>query len=1096
MQLVDGLTSYHVAPIASLLQTPAWSRFAPFTVQKYDYDFEVFFHPFVGRLIEKLNDDGLSGMLSADFLASLTTPYGQPEDPSPLSSSLSIPEVTASLEAKTIDVATPGGPYAAYNWELTYHIPVAIAVHLSNNARYAEAQARFHQVFNPSDPQQNFWRAYPFSSQTKPPSLSSIIDLLSSTDPASAAAKAQVVTGYNAILANPFDPFVVARTRPGAFQWYVVMKYLDNLIAWGDSLFLQDTVETLNEATLCYVLAANLLGPKPQPMPQPGTTAVRNFLQLEQAGFDRMSDALVALESQFPFDTVSVGGSGGADLSGALFGIGRSLYFCIPQNQKLLAYWDTVADRLFKIRNSENIQGVYQQLPLFDPPLDPGMLVQAAAAGIDIGAIVSGVNQPVGPLRALPMIQRAMQLAAEVKAMGAALLTAIEKGDAESLALLRQANEVEVQSLTENIRFLQWRHAQESTNALIASRASAVERYGYYLRLMGLAPDAATVPPTLTPNRVELTESNWDDTYQTLVGQYEQAVATLNYGPLRLDQGSSPSAQSGANGAGALFLNVNEAAELNLLLPGASALQFVASAINTTAGPLNLIPSLNIDAEFWGLGVHSEVFSGRQLAEVVQTVSQVMQMVAAQMRDQANIASKTSAYQRRADEWTLQANLAADELTTLGTQILASLIAEQIAYHEYTTTQAQVQQAKDVQNFLQTKFTNAVLYGWMQSQLSGLYYQYYRLACDTARRAELTMKRELMRPELDQTQYIQFNYWDTGHQGLLSGEALHFDLERLETAYHDANARELEAVAHVSLRQLDPLALITLRVSGQCTVNVPEWFYDLRQTSGQHMRRIKNVAVSVPSVVGPYTGVSATLTLQSSTIRTSSALAGSQYARQGQDDSRFVDYFGSTDMIVTSSGSNDSGLFETNLRDERFLPFEGAGAISVWNVSLPTELRAFDYNTIADVILHIRYTARWGGDALAAQATKELSGALDTVGQSAQTLMFCLRFDFPTEWAAFVNGAANFQVTLDRFFFPYVTQSAAKLTIDALTLYAAEGGTMQTTTPLATANLQAASTSLSGFSQNATLSFPVDPLVLVRSREQLVYLVLQYHFAL
>ena len=108
-----------------------------------------------------------------------------------------------------------------------------------------------------------------------------------------------------------------------------------------------------------------------------------------------------SLEAQFPFNLVPGpgGGAGSADQSGALFGIGRSLYFCIPQNSKLLAYWDTVADRLFKIRNSENIQGVVQQLPLFDPPLDPGMLVQAAAAGIDIGSIVSGLNQPLGPVR-------------------------------------------------------------------------------------------------------------------------------------------------------------------------------------------------------------------------------------------------------------------------------------------------------------------------------------------------------------------------------------------------------------------------------------------------------------------------------------------------------------------------------------------------------------------------------------------------------------------------------------------------------------------------------------------------------------------------
>ena len=73
----------------------------------------------------------------------------------------------------------------------------------------------------------------------------------------------------------------------------------------------------------------------------------------------------------------------------------------------------------------------------------------------------------------------------------------------------------------------------------------------------------------------------------------------------------------------------------------------------------------------------------------------------------------------------------------------------------------------------------------MQGQLSSLYYQYYRFALDTARKAEPTMKWELMRPELDATTYIQPNYWDSGHQGLLSGEALYLDLKRMELDYHD-----------------------------------------------------------------------------------------------------------------------------------------------------------------------------------------------------------------------------------------------------------------------------------------------------------------------
>jgi len=39
-----------------------------------------------------------------------------------------------------------------------------------------------------------------------------------------------------------------------------VIKYLDNLIAWGDDLFRQDTSKSLNEAALLYLLAANVLG--------------------------------------------------------------------------------------------------------------------------------------------------------------------------------------------------------------------------------------------------------------------------------------------------------------------------------------------------------------------------------------------------------------------------------------------------------------------------------------------------------------------------------------------------------------------------------------------------------------------------------------------------------------------------------------------------------------------------------------------------------------------------------------------------------------------------------------------------------------------
>src|SRR5262249_41710891 len=153
----------------------------------------------------------------------------------------------------------------------------------------------------------------------------------------------------------------------------VVMKYLDNLIAWGDDLFQQDTLESINEATLLYVLAANLLGPRPERIPPSATVQPKTFAQLKAAGLDEMGNALVELESKFPFNlgTPETGDWQDGATSGALFGMGRTLYFCVPRNEKLLGYWDTVADRLFKIRNCMNIQGVVRPLALFDPPIDP-----------------------------------------------------------------------------------------------------------------------------------------------------------------------------------------------------------------------------------------------------------------------------------------------------------------------------------------------------------------------------------------------------------------------------------------------------------------------------------------------------------------------------------------------------------------------------------------------------------------------------------------------------------------------------------------------------------------------------------------------------
>jgi hypothetical protein len=225
--------------------------------------------------------------------------------------------------------------------------------------------------------------------------------------------------------------------------------------------------------------------------------------------------------------------------------------------------------------------------------------------------------------------------------------------------------------------------------------------------------------------------------------------------------------------------------------------------------------------------------------------------------------------------------------------------------------------------------------------------------------------------------------------------------------------------------------------------------------------------------VGPYTPLNCTLTLLRSTVRKKPDLkSGTKYGRDlSADDDRFIDYVGGTQAIVTSSGTSDAGMFETNLRDERFLPFEGAGAVSVWRLELPARFPTFDPATIADGIVHMRYTARQGGEHFAQVAIDELAAELAKAGESGLALLFSLRHDFPTEWSAFVNtGAATFSAVLKKSYFPYFAQNMT-MSVDAVELHTGAGAPI--TPSLVTADL---TTALAGGAATMVLDkVPNDP---------------------
>jgi hypothetical protein len=70
-------------------------------------------------------------------------------------------------------------------------------------------------------------------------------------------------------------------------------------------------------------------------------------------------------------------------------------FFAIPDNPNLRALGDTIDDRLFKIRHSQDINGITRILPLFEPHIDPGLLVQAAAQSLSLSSVLQGLNGPM-----------------------------------------------------------------------------------------------------------------------------------------------------------------------------------------------------------------------------------------------------------------------------------------------------------------------------------------------------------------------------------------------------------------------------------------------------------------------------------------------------------------------------------------------------------------------------------------------------------------------------------------------------------------------------------------------------------------------------
>jgi hypothetical protein len=613
-----------------------------------------------------------------------------------------------------------------------------------------------------------------------------------------------------------------------------------------------------------------------------------------------------------------------------------------PLNPRLLALYMRTTERLGLIRHCLNSYRLRSGRPNIDMPYWAGhACCGCESPDLCLGAC-SGHCCPDDcchvhtPYRFTFLVQKAQELAGHVRELGSALLAAFEKGDAEYLMSMRAGHELELLNLALSIRKDQWREADWQRQALIKTKEVAQTNRRYYATLI---------------------------------------LNGLNSGELQYESlnGVSLSTHAAAN----VIEGVAEAMEL---IPDL----FVGFPCNQTWLPL-----------------------GTKLAGLFKTIARITHSVADMAAQSAGVSLTQAGWARRLEEWIHQVEILDIEIHGLERQILGSERRRNVALQELNNHQRQIEHSKEVLDFLRDKFTNHELYLHLQKETAALHYRMYELALHAAQQAERAFNFE--RGYTKRT-FIPCDGWDSLHEGLMAGERLQLALRAMEKEYLDANVREYELNKAISLRLHFPLQFLALKTTGVCEIDVPEWLFDL-DYPGQFMRRIKNVTLTIPAVAGPYTGVHCRLTLLSSQVRVDPALVCPPAKCCGKCrceneyeachcDPRVIRQYGAREAIATSSGQNDSGLFELSFRDERYLPFEFLGVVSRWRIELPRENNFFDMDTLTDVILNMNYTSREGGDVLRRAANE----AAQCHVRKGWTL-FDIRNEFPDAWHAFQAGA-------------------------------------------------------------------------------------------
>ncbi|WP_167659352.1 Ig-like domain-containing protein [Pseudomonas fluorescens] len=707
------------------------------------------------------------------------------------------------------------------------------------------------------------------------------------------------------------DPDAIAYSVPSHYRKAIFTGYLKNLIDRGDMLYRQLTRDALNEAKLLYVRALSLLGPLSK-----GRSISRwePMTLKEVAAYDSelFSEFESSTQGLFTYDIPRhIQGEPWMRLIDAP-------WFRLPVNTQLLDLWSSLDLRLSNLRNNLTLDGKPLLLALYEAPANPSDLLRAQLTGESGGARRLGSLADIPPYRFRAMLPRVQNVVETLIRFGEQVRTFMELRDRAQQEELLQSHVQELSKFGVTLQKEAVDQAGKSKAALGASKTMVTSRQRYYERL-----------------RKE------DVSPEEKLALYERSVGGV---------------LSAALTAGTTAAQVIDAYHVNV----------------------------------FGTSVGTRKPAATYFAALATTDG-----LAKGMLLHADFLTQTDQHRRRREEWDFQVGQAKAEIIVLDKQIEVQDVVIGSARTALRQAEKASDQAEVYYDFLKHRSTGPGLYQWLLSQMATLYFQAYDSVLSMCTATEACWQYELGDRN---TRFIPHDAWADNRHGLNAGEALKLGLLRMESAFLHRHERRLELTKTISLKALlknyDPNAgrenapkttgwpavMAQLKSHGEIPFQLNSSLYD-KDYPGHYRRQLVGVSLSFPVVLGPYQDIHATLVQTHSSTLLSASLGGvaSLYSQAGElapdsgiepDPRDIVFNPRISQQVGLSSGLDDYGLFTLNFDDERYLPFEGTGAVSSWVLSFPrhaSDKQQAIFDSLTDIILQVRYLAEDGGKAFAAQ---------------------------------------------------------------------------------------------------------------------------------